>query len=76
MVADSEFGPSEPGTSERHRPRAISSAVRRAISRERERCAKFAEQKYADEGWHTYYKVAGQSIACAIREQKQPERPI
>ncbi|MDO8596615.1 MAG: hypothetical protein Q7R45_08325 [Sulfuricaulis sp.] len=36
---------------------------------ERERCAKIADQMYADDGYHAFYRAAGGAIAAAIRKQ-------
>ena len=38
-----------------------------------ERCAKVAEEKYEDAGWHGNYQSAGRSIADAIRKLGESE---
>jgi hypothetical protein len=45
----------------------IARAIARATKRERERCAKIAENYYNDRGWHEFYKAAGGTIGAAIR---------
>ena len=41
----------------------------KARDAERERCAKIAENKYSDTGYHPYYRQAAGVIADAIRNE-------
>lgn len=68
LAALEAYGPVEPTRRADHW-RNLDAAIEAAILAERERCAKIAEEKYADSGWHFFLRNAGVCIAATIRAE-------